>query len=297
MAGYISNFSGLHTWQKRLVAQGLSHRSDLVAVAASLPPYDQMTDEHKSSLQEVVDEALAVARAYEKANLGTAVHAFTDDTHVSGPVPEALMEDVSSHERMVMQTGLVTLASEVFVVNDRLKVAGTLDRILGVPALGHASVADTKTGKQDLRKTMIQVAIYADSVVYDWREHRRIGFDQYLEERLGYAPPKMHPRVGLYVHVPRGQGQTTVHPLSLDEGRRMAKICAEVREWQRNKEFIKPDTVEWLTQHRNMPALTAITNASTVEELREVYAAWRWCWNDRLDKAGAARFAEIRSTA
>lgn len=294
MAGYISNFSGLHTWQLRLVAQGVGHRDDLAAIAASLPPYDQMDRTHKESLQEVVDEALITAKAYEKANWGTAIHAFTDPTHPSGPVPERMQADVRSHEQAVEMTGVVRLGSEIFVVNDRLKVAGTLDAILGVPALDAMVVADTKTGKQDLHKTMIQVAIYRDSVVYDWRNHTRLRLEDHLADaHPGVQLPAFSENIGIYTHIPRGEGKTTMHPLALEEGRRMAKICADVREWQTSKEFIKDDTVEWQAQHRNMPALTAITNARTLEELREVYRRYQWCWNDRLDKAGQARLSEI----
>lgn len=299
MSGYISDTHGLTTWQKRLIAQGMGHREDLAAMAAALPPYDQMQGKHKAELQEIVDAALETARAYEKANWGTAVHAFTDPLQTSGPVPEAMRADVDSHAEAMEKTGIVRFASEVFVVNDLLKVAGTLDMIVGVPALGRLLVGDTKTGKQDLHKTAIQVSIYADAKVYDPETGERTPLHDHvtaLHPELAPLPP-LDDRNGLYVHIPRAEGRTTLHPLNLERGRYMAQLCASVREWRSSQDFVAPDVTDQLAQRRNLAAMKEATEATSVEALKDIFARYRWCMNDKLERTFRARFDELTKGA
>lgn len=293
MAGYIDNAYGLHQWQLRLVAQGMGHRSDLAAMAAALPPYDSCTKAHKAELKEIVEAALETAGAYQKANHGSAIHAFTDPSHVSGPVPSELAADVASHEAVMEATGIVYLVNEVFVVNDELKVAGTLDYIAGVPALDALLVGDKKTGKADLHKTAIQVALYQGGQAYDHETGERTPLRDYVADKVGMDVPEISNDVGLYTHIPRLEGKTTLHPLNLADGRRMAAICAQVREWNASQGFVGPDTAEWLTNQRHMPALKAITEAGDLQALKSVVARYKWCWDDRLNKAGEARWAEL----
>lgn len=294
MANHIESTFGLTVWQKRLIAQGMGHRPDLAAMAAALPPYDSCTAEDKKSLQEIVDAALEVAKAYEKANWGTAVHAFTDPTKPSGPVPERMQADVRSHTEALEMTGVVVFATEIFVVNDRLKVAGTLDQVVGVPALNCAMVADTKTGKADLHKTAIQVGNYAESMVYDAGTGERTPIMEYVGKNVtGFPVPALNPDVGLYTHIPREQGKTSLHPLNLVEGREMLDVCAVVRDWKKSKSFVSDDATEWLTRNRRKPAMDAILAANDLPSLQAAGLSYKWCWDERLEKTLRARWDEL----
>lgn len=293
MADLIDNKYGLHQWQMGLAVQGVGHRGDLAAIAASLPPYDLMNKAQKQELREVVEASLEVSKAYAKANHGTAVHGFTDPFRISGPVPDELKADVDSYERVMADTGIVRLCSEVFVVNDRLKIAGTLDHVSAVPALNQSLVGDTKTGKADMRKTTIQVATYAESQVYDPETGKRTPLREHLEELTGKPIPPINPDAGLYIHVPRGEGRTTLHPLNLKDGRRMLEICAQVRDWHRDKSMVRDDATEMLSNTRNIPAMKAIDAAADLPTLKAVVKAFGWCWNDRLNKYAETRWAEF----
>lgn len=300
MSNYIANKSGLHIWQKRNVARGMGLREDLAAMAAALPVETgnkRKDADMKKELDEVIAAAEEAADAHYKANWGTAVHAFTDPTFISGPVPERMQPDVESHKQVTEAAGIVRFCSEIFVVNDELKVAGTLDAILGIPALGVAVPSDTKTGKADIHSTLIQVAIYSRSSVYNWETGERIPLQDFLAQGWPERVPPLVADLGLYVHIPRGEGKTTLHPLDLNVGWEMAQLCARVRDFQRDKGFIKDDTAEWLAQHRNEKAFEAIFSAGTVIELREICHDWAWAWNDRLSKAGQARFEELGGPA
>lgn len=294
MVNYIKNTHGLTTWQKRLIARGMGHREDLAAMAAALPPYsgNQQADAPiKAQLDEIMEAALETASAYEGANWGTAIHAFTDPGP-SGPVPERMREDVASYEEVIEKTGIICYASEVFVVNHELQCAGTLDGLYAIPALHAGLVGDKKTGKQDLHSTTIQEAIYANSRVYDV-ESRASGdtLAGLTIHRLG--ADIFNPTMGLYIHIPKAQGLTTLHPLNLEAGYEMAKICAQVRDFQRDKSFAKADAVDYLVSQRNVAVMEQINQAASVPQLQQVFSLNKWRWNETLEKFGIARHQEL----
>lgn len=295
MVNYIKSTHGLTTWQKRLIVRGMGQREDLAAMASALPAYSgnqEYDAQIKEQLDEIMEEALITAKAYEGAHWGTAIHAFTNPMHSSGPVPERMRKDVASYEQVREATGMVRYASELFVVNHDLQVAGTLDSLEAIPALNAALVSDTKTGKQDLHSTAIQEAVYANSEVYDVQARATTEtLRDFTMRALG--ADIFNPTMGLYTHIPKGEGVTTLHPLNLVKGLEMAHICAQVRDYQRDKSFAKEDAVDYLVQQRNVEVIEAINQAKTIEELKAVFKANEWRWNERLDKVGGTRMAEI----
>lgn len=294
MVNYIKSTHGLTTWQKRLVVRGMGQREDLAAMASALPAYNG-NKEHdagiKAQLDEIMEAALETAGAYEGANWGTAVHGFTDPGP-SGPVPERMRKDVASYEDVIEKTGIVCYASEVFVVNHELQCAGTLDGLYAIPALHAALVGDKKTGKQDLHSTTIQEAIYANSVVYDVA-NRASGetLAGLTIHRLG--ADIFNPSMGLYIHIPKGAGVTTLHPLNLEAGYEMAKVAARVRDFHRDKSFAKADAVDYLVAQRNVAVMEQVNAAASVSQLQQVFSLNKWRWNETLEKFGIARHQEL----
>lgn len=298
MVGYIKSSYGLNTWQKRLIVRGMGQREDLAAMASALPAYTgnkEFDANVKAQLDEIMEAALETAAAYEGANWGTAIHAFTDP-HPSGPVPERMRKDVASYEQVIEKTGIVCYATEVFVVNHELRCAGTLDGLYALPALNAGMVGDKKTGKQDLHSTTIQEAIYSHSKVYD-PVTRTTGPDlaEFTRQQLG--ADIFDPTIGLYIHIPKGEGVTTLHPLNLQKGYEMALLCAQVREYQRDKSFAKQDAVDYLIGQRNVAVMEALDACTTVDEIRAVYQANAWRWSEKLDKLGQARHQELGGRA
>jgi hypothetical protein len=117
------------------------------------------------------------------------------------------------------------LESELFVVNDTLRVAGTLDRLWLCPD-GAVRVGDLKSGKWEALyplSTATQIATYARSVRYDPETGTRAPLHEALDDRTG-----------LLVHLP-ATGGCEVIPLDLERGWQAAQLAAtvhhDVRRW------------------------------------------------------------------
>ena len=222
LSGYITDFTGLHIWEKRLLAKGLGEREDLAALVCSLPPLtgDKKADRvTNKQLDEVIDLALEVGGCHVKANYGTAIHAFTDPEN-DRPVPERMVGDVESFKKL----GLDIVSTEVFCANDDLMCAGSFDHLISRRELGIV-VGDKKTGQFKPHEAAIQLAVYANSDGYDPETDTR--FDLGVTNR----------EVGLLLHIPAGEKRTDIYKLDLVAGLQAARVAAWVREWRTRKDI------------------------------------------------------------
>jgi hypothetical protein len=93
-------------------------------------------------------------------------------------------------------------------------------------------MADIKTGKKldySLPGYAIQLALYADSVLYDVVTNERTPL-----------PHNLHMRWGVLIHLPAGKAKCELSWVDLDVGRRGAEIVRDVREWRKRKDFHQP---------------------------------------------------------
>ncbi len=238
MGSYVQDHSGLHTWEKRLLARGLGCREDLAALCASVPELHAAKCDKKSLnpkqkaddkvanmlLDGYIEQALEHAGRSFKANHGTAIHGFTDPGADLERVPARMKEDVASWHDALRLHGLEVLATEVFVVNEAFGVAGTFDHLVRHPELG-VVVLDKKTGQIDDKALgfSVQLACYASAQVYDWHTDTRAP----LESLTGGE--EVHSDVGLIAHIPLGAGRTDIYRIDLGFGFRAARVAAMVR--------------------------------------------------------------------
>ncbi len=238
MGSYVQDHSGLHTWEKRLLARGLGCREDLAAMCAALPEPNaakcdkkgltrQQIAEDKATnakLDDIIDQALEGAGRSFKANHGTAMHGFTDPGADLDRVPQRMMDDVAAWHHALRLHGIDILATEVFVVNEVLGVAGTFDHLVRHPELG-VCVLDKKTGQVDDKALgfSVQLACYASAEVYDWHTDTRAP----LESLTGGE--QVNQDVGLIAHIPLGAGRTDLYRIDLAFGHRAARLAAMVR--------------------------------------------------------------------
>lgn len=220
--------TGLNKWHMRMAAHGLALRHDLYARVAATSPED------KGNLDKLVKEAQEAAASSTGANIGTALHAFTEQVDVGQAphVPDPWDKDVAAYRDMLKAAGVRILPEYVerIICLPGLGVAGTLDRIVEVD--GQLFIADLKTGR-DLSygwvKIAIQLALYANAT-----HLLRV-------DGTGWDPmPEVNKDRALVFHLPAGKANCSVHGVNIRAGWEMAQVCGTIRDWRKRKDLATP---------------------------------------------------------
>ncbi len=249
----ISDTFALSQWSQRMVAKGLTLRPDLLAMAHTL---DVKAD--KDKLNGLCEDAKAAAGNKVAANLGTALHSFSEGVDRGmdlASVPEAHRTDIAAYSAAMSDAGvrIVPEMIERQTVVPAFEVGGTFDRLLDLTycqhwfaeALADAGyemaigggevVGDVKSG-QDLQygwnEIAIQLLIYAlgvrnsgvwNKVTRQWEPARPV--------RLDFA---------IVMHLPVGQGTCTLWALDLTEAMEALELCRAVRRWRKLRNLAVP---------------------------------------------------------
>jgi hypothetical protein len=270
MYGRPSNFGsqiedrfGIERWSERHILLG-----------GSLLPHDVQAAIRRLDLEDEGDRRVAdgwvidakqEAGAFLAAARGTFVHlATTLDREEADPllslayrgeselgVPTACLDAVMTSWSLLLERyGLHELAIEQKVVDDRWRLAGTLDRLVQlerdlhfpphiIPA-GTVLVLDIKTGRLTIDRGhpaywnaySVQIASYAHSVPYL--------IDGLHEERAEWPWP-VDQRHALIAHLDIAnaiqEGVATAQLLHVDlvEGHRAGNLCRQARDWQSSR--------------------------------------------------------------
>lgn len=225
----------LNAWQQRMTAKGLSARPDLVAKASTLDVKDD-----RDAMNKLVEEAKDAAGQKIKANLGTAIHAFSEevDRGEADPkdAPENIRREVEAYARAleVNRLKIVPALIERVICVPNYGVAGKFDRVYR-EADGTYVIGDLKSGNSlqyGWLEVAIQLALYAQGInrcgVFD-RQFRR--WEKAVPVRTDYA---------VVMHVPAGGTACEVHKLDIQAGWEAAKVCATVRDWRKMKGLAAP---------------------------------------------------------
>lgn len=181
IAGTLEDTLKLHEWEMRLVVDGLMQRPDLQALAIGLD-----RDVDRNSMDEVVKKSKATAKDDEAANIGTAMHRFTelwdngaDDLEGYPPNARAHLE---AYDECIRKSGFDILPEfiETIIFHDEYGYAGQVDRV-GVATKqitvklaggktkrlkkGDKVILDLKTGKLEEYKFIsfaTQLVIYSN---------------------------------------------------------------------------------------------------------------------------------------
>lgn len=245
----ISDTFTLSQWSQRMVGKGVSMRPDLLAAFASTP----VTEREK--LNRLAEAAKETAGAKAGANLGTAVHAFSEQVDRGElpveRIPEPWDRDVRAYLALLEQEGFEVVPEWIERVVlckalDGKGIAGTFDRIVRATKEvdlriggeivtirpGELVIFDLKTGR-DLEygwlEIAVQLAIYANA------EHI---FDKSSKT---WAPmPDVRTDVAIVLHLPVGQGRATLHGIDVAQGHTLGLLCAAVREARKAKGLSVP---------------------------------------------------------
>lgn len=228
LAGALDDQSGLIDWSAANAAIGVVRDPAIysqIATLASAHRDPWNVPEAKTPLKELVQRAQKVAGSESAAGLGTALHGLTEIIDNGGEpefVPPEMRPWLDEYRR-TMEPWEV-LATEVFVVIDELKAAGSVDCILRHKVSGHIVCAEKKTGRNEpdypLRVT-VQLAAYAHGQRYDQKTGER------LPLRVGVDLQK-----GLLIHIPirTAEPRCVLYPVDLQRGWELAELSMRVRE-------------------------------------------------------------------
>lgn len=221
----LDDMSGLMLWKQRLTVQGIARDPSLQLKAT-------LAGEDKRALNAVVDEAFKAAGGERKADIGTSLHALTEQYDRGIPihsVPAAYEADLEAYARVTRD--FEWLEIEQFVVNDLLKAAGTPDRIANFQ--GDTYVVDLKTGSIDFpHGYAVQLAIYAHSLGYDPATGQRREL------------PQVNRSWGILIHLPAGSGECSLHAIDLNGGIKAAALAVQVDQWRKRKNLTQPLEIE-----------------------------------------------------
>lgn len=224
LAKALDDKTALTQWRCRQTAIGLATRPDLVTKAKAV-------GDDKRALNEVVEEALTAAQSDRAANVGTALHAFTEridkgeDPEQLVPHTDPLYLDLVAYREATAHLSME--AAELFVVCDELQAAGSFDRLVSVPGVG-LIVADVKTGQAEPdypHGVAQQIAIYAHGSLYD-PEQGRIA---------SLADLGVRTDVGMLIHLPSERGKCDLYLIDLDHGWALAQTAVAVRSAYKTK--------------------------------------------------------------
>lgn len=302
LANMLSDHSGIHTWEKRLLVLGMGRDFRLVERASALPDiYDTAQDKRlltpeqrdsdaqtKYALDDIGKEAMDRAGRMTKAWYGTAFHAHTDpDNSGNKQVPATMKADVDAYWHEVV--AVEQLVSEKFMVNPELTVAGTPDGFYRVPGLG-VVVGDKKTGIFEPTEWVVQMATYARARFFVPHEGAEDPIDAWEDYNWN---------VGIVFHAPRHAAKTTMYVVNLEIGWRGAQLAAMVRDWRRDVK--NKDVVTILTREETLAPtyemlFATIAGVKSRDDLRALWTEHANIWTDELTAAGTSRLDEIAAS-
>jgi hypothetical protein len=293
----ISDTFALSQWSQRMVAKGLSLRPDLLALAHSL---DVKADRDK--LNSLCEDAKSAAGNKVAANLGTALHSFSeavDKGMAVDDVPEAQRADITAYATAMRTAGVrvVPALIERQTCVPAFEVAGTFDRVLdlsriepwfqsalhtagyGKPGTSFLDdeplvIGDVKSG-QDLQygwnEIAIQLAIYAMGV-------RTTGV--WNKATKTWEPPRpVRLDFAIVMHMPVGQGVCTLWALDLAEAMDAMELCRSVRRWRKMRNLATP--------LERVVASTSGGVTATEEDTGVVHVTAGLSWLERFQTAGS----------
>jgi hypothetical protein len=305
----ISDTYTLDQWGNRMVAKGMAMRPSIVAQVAVILNEKLDETEEKYALQPLADAAKNAAAAREGADLGTALHSFTEQ-HDRGRAP--VVPEPWDRDMIAYRTALDKISAHVedplierIVLVFKYAVAGKFDRILKLAkpcptCKRRYRVADLKTGR-DLQygwhEIVVQLSLYAHA-------------DKMLNTS-GTKPrwetfPPVCPCVGYVIHLPVGKGLATLYVIDLIAGWEGAELCHRVRQWRKRKALAEPISQIEVTGNPqagytvvdHIPTWAErIKLAASVGELSDIWqeASRKGQWTDELEALGKRRQSQLAS--
>lgn len=280
----VDDHYNLDRWRERRIVEGFMKERRLQLEYAALGDVER-DYESKQEANRVIKKAINAARADEKADEGTGVHALTERLDLGLEIkfiPGDFEGNIADWKRLTKDLVVRNPANDVecFVVQDHYRLAGTFDRLfwyhVPCPKCGaNLYVGDLKTGKTTWGglKMGAQVGIYANSVRYNpvTGERTPLGLNTETGEEEKVCTCR-----GIIVDIPSGQPEGTgrLRWLNIAQGWNLAvRLAHEIRQAR------KLDN--WWLDMETIPDITPLIMAATTRaELTSLYNMHRAVWSD-----------------
>jgi hypothetical protein len=295
LGDFIVDTKFLQLWQQRYLVRQMGKNEDLAALAG-LETYSTGFDEDsitKSAsgkrLDAIAQRAFDRGRIHERADFGTVTHALTEPGN-EGYEPVRFAADVQAFWEHVEENGIKISGTELFVVNDIVRTAGTFDHLVWSEKYGW-TIADKKTGRNvDGLGFSVQFATYSRAKLYDVKTGERTD----LTTLTGGEPINMD--VALLFEVHDGMCRTRKVPISDDKGWRAAQLAAEVRDarkWNGMANIDKSFKTTKGDDIRTRGIIRRINEARFPEELLSIWYQWgandNEAWSPEITEAAKAK--------
>jgi hypothetical protein len=289
----------LSQWSQRMVAIGLTVRHDLYTAVAATSP------DNREKLNQLAEEAKNAAGAKVGANLGTALHSFSEmlDRGETPHIPPPYQPHMAAYTALLEEYGLEVLDIERVVIcldYDEKGVAGTLDRVVRftrdiivnvggnrhVFKAGTVAILDLKTGKTmeyGQMEIAIQLSGYANATHYWDKDELKWVIPSWMGE--------MDKSVALVLHLPAtAPGETVeaaMYAVDIKGGREIADLCTEVRKARKRKGLMTKLSV---VREEPVAGIVTETGLTIVEDglhkqTLAITTAQDPSWQDRVDEA------------
>jgi len=230
IANTLADRYGLEQWAKRNVALGIGARRDLYAQAAAAKPDD------KATLTRIVEQAEEAASSKAGANLGSALHRFTEriDAGEDLVVPEPWAADVAAYTATMKANGITVAPGwiERILLVPEIDAAGTCDRLCNAPQWDWSGprIADLKTGADVLRYGMTEISLQL--AIYGHATH---WYDPVTHEL--HEMPEVDRDWAIVMHLPVGKGTCTIYEVDIAAGWDAVQLAMRVRRWRQRKDL------------------------------------------------------------
>lgn len=274
----LDDTSGLEQWKMRNVVRGLHDDPDLLE---GIDLYDD-PQQVNYQLSRIADQAQAVAGGKRAAELGTAIHAWTEAVERDGmtidQVPDQFKPYIQAYLDMLADYGISTVPGMVerIVKHDATGWVGTLDRIYQL-ADGTRVIGDVKTSKSlkfGLLGFSVQLFIYATA------DHM-LSLDGSSWEPM----PAVGDAFGVIAHVPSDRpGVCTPETIDLSLGRHAVEVAQAVRE-VRSAAGTQVAGV-WALPRPEQSLADLVKMCTTVDQLSALWLNNQDAWTDELTQLG-----------
>ena len=222
----------LKDWGQRMTALGLAGRPDLFDALKNQDPTDT------TAINSICRAALEASGANLRRDLGTLIHTYFERSCIDPTfeTPEPYAADIAAIHAAISAAGyrLRPEFSEMVLVLDEHKIAGTADSVLERISDGALFIADLKTGRTlHPLNHAIQLAIYARAdAIY------RQGPATDGSEDVRLPMPEVSQETAIIIHCQPESAHCDLHELDIAAGAEALDVCIDVRGW-RNAKLLK----------------------------------------------------------